>query len=373
MADFTSALYLGLAHSSAALPGWEALTSGRPAALREPDGANAVAAELARLQGTAAAILLPSTLHLFWDLLRQFARQARTELLLDAGTYPILQWAADGAAALGARVQCFAHHDAAALAPLAQRAARDGLRPVVVCDGFCPGCNRAAPLHDYARIAAGHGGMLVLDDTQALGVLGCAPSSHACPYGYGGGGSLRWHDLASTHIAVGASLAKGFGAPLAALSGSAALIAGFRRDSETRLHCSPPSIAAVQAAHCALDAAARSGQARRARLTRLVLSLRATLAANGLAAIGSLPFPVQSFVARHTEDPEMLVHCLHRLRAGGVHALLTQGCAGRAPRLSFIVTARHTRAQIDRVGELLARRTVATFTPAAVATVMASR
>ncbi len=30
--DFTSALYLGLRHASATLPGWEALTLGRPAA-----------------------------------------------------------------------------------------------------------------------------------------------------------------------------------------------------------------------------------------------------------------------------------------------------------------------------------------------------
>ena len=362
MGDFTSALYLGLAHPSTALPGWEALTLGRPAALREPEGADAVAADLAQLQGAAAATLLPSTLHLFWDLLRQFARHVPTALLLDAGAYPILKWAADGAAALGAHVRRFAHHDAAALARLAQHAARDGLRPVVVCDGFCPGCNRAAPLHAYARIAAGHGGTLVLDDTQALGVLGQAPS-HACSYGHGGGGSLRWHGLTGAHIAVGASLAKGFGAPLAALSGSAALIARFRRESETRLHCSPPSIASVQAARFALDTTARSGERWRARLTRLVWRLRATLAEVGLAAIGQLPFPVQSFVTRHASSPEVLLRCLNRLHAGGVQALLTRGCAGSAPRLTFIVTAQHTRSQIDRVAELLARESVARSSP----------
>ncbi|HSW11468.1 MAG TPA: hypothetical protein VLI06_01440, partial [Solimonas sp.] len=169
MADFTSALYLGLRHPSAALPAWDALTLGRPAALQEPCGAAAVAADLARLQGLPATTLLPSTLHLFWDLLRLLARDARSALLLDAGAYPILHWAAEGAAAVGARVQRFAHHDAAALAQLARRAARTGLQPVVLCDGYCPGCNSAAPLHAYARIAQGCGGMLVLDDTQALG------------------------------------------------------------------------------------------------------------------------------------------------------------------------------------------------------------
>ncbi|UUZ68998.1 aminotransferase class I/II-fold pyridoxal phosphate-dependent enzyme [Polaromonas sp. P2-4] len=321
MTDFTSALYLGLQHASATQPGWDALTLGRPAALQEPCGAEDVAADLARLQGLPAATLLPSTLHLFWDLLRLLARDARSAVLLDAGAYPILHWAAEGAAAVGARVHRFAHHDAAALAQLAGRAARTGLRPVVVCDGFCPGCNRAAPLHAYARIVESCGGALVLDDTQALGVLGRAPST-ACPYGHGGGGSLHWQGLSDlqmgAHIVVGASLAKGFGAPLAALSGSEALIARFRRDSETRVHCSPPSVAVVHAARCALDAAEQWGDAWRARLLRLVLLLRETLARAGLAAVGWLPFPVQSFVSRHGPGVAQLLQRLHA--GGGVRA-----------------------------------------------------
>lgn len=362
MADFTSALYLGQRHPSATLPGWDALTLGSPAALREPDGAARVAADLAQLQGTAAATLLPSTFHLFWDLLRGLARHACSALLLDAGAYPILHWAAEGAAAVGARVQKFAHHDSAALAALARAAVRDGLRPIVVCDGYCPGCNHATPLPAYASIARAGGGALVIDDTQALGVLGHAPSP-SCPYGHGGGGSLRWHGLADQHVVVGTSLAKGFGAPLAALSGSAALIERFRRDSETRLHCSPPSVAAVQAARAALDASAHSGEGWRTRLLQLVQRLRATLARVGLAAVGTLPFPVQSFVAPGA-DGNAIVRLQQRLQAGGVRALLTRGCPGAAPQLTFIVTARHRTPQIDRIGQLLARSPVAPLTQA---------
>lgn len=352
MSDFTSALYLGLTHPSAALPGWPALTLGRPAALREPCNADAVATELAQLQGAAAATLMPSTFHLFWDLLRMLARQARTAVLLDDCAYPILHWTAEGAAALGARVHRFSHYDASALSQLAWRAARDGFRPIVVCDGYCPGCNRPAPLRDYARIAANHGGMLALDDTQALGMLGQAPT-RACPYGHGGGGSLRWHGLAGADIAVGASLAKAFGAPLAALSGSAALIARFRRESETRLHSSPPSIASVQAARAALMANAQSGTTWRGRLLRLVQRLRATLAQVALHAIGTLPFPVQSFVDRDCAGPTAVLRLHARLRAGGVRTLLTRGCQSATARLTLIVTAGHEAAQIDRVSALL--------------------
>jgi 8-amino-7-oxononanoate synthase len=354
VADFTDARYLGLQHGSAELPGWAALTLGRPATLTEPPGAAEVAAALARLQGAAAATLLPSTLHLFWDLLRQLAQSSRSALLLDAGAYPILHWAAEGAAAAGARVWRFAHHDAAALAALARDAVGHGLRPVVVCDGFCTGCNRAAPLRAYSRIAAAHDGTLVLDDTQALGVLGRAPCA-ACPYGHGGGGSLRWHGLDSARIAVGASLAKGFGAPLAALSGSADLVARFVRDSSVRVHCSPPSLAALQAAQAALDGNARAGAHWRARLLDLVRRLRSSLVRAGLAAVGTLPFPVQSFVSRHALGAATLLRLARRLADGGVRTLLTRGCQGLAPRLSFLVTARHGAAHIDRVAALLAR------------------
>ena len=352
MADFSNALYLGLRHASASLPGWPALTLGRPAALAEPRGALQVAAALAQLQGTAAATLLPSTLHLFWDLLRQLAQRARTVLLLDAGAYPILHWAAEGAAAVGAQVRRFAHHDAAALVPLVAQARRAGLRPVIVCDGFCTGCNRAAPLPAYARIAADAGGTLVLDDTQALGVLGHAPCA-ACPYGHGGGGSLRWHGLRTGGVLVGTSLAKGFGAPLAALSGPAALIDRFVADSATRLHCSPPSVPSLQAAQAALGANADVGARQRTRLLRLVQHLRATVMRAGLDAVGLLPFPVQSFVSRHAPGAAALTRLWQRLQDSGVRALLTRGCQGLAPRLSFIVTTRHSRAQIDRLGALL--------------------
>lgn len=352
MADFTSALYLGLRHASGGLPPWFALTRGQPAALAEPEGAEAAAAPLARLQGLAAATLLPSTLHLFWDLLRQLARETRSALLLDAGAYPILHWSAEGAAAAGAVVRRFGHHDSAALEQLVRGALRDGLRPVVVCDGFCPGCNRPAPLAAYARIAGKSGGTLVLDDTQALGILGRGASA-ACPFGHGGGGSLRWQGVGGAHIAVGASLAKGFGAPVAALSGSHALVERFLRSSETRLHCSPPSSAAVAAARQAVALGERFGDCWRARLLRLVLRLRETLAQVGMVPVGRVPFPVQSFVSR--QGPELASLLWRRLHAGGVRALLTRGCQELAPRLTFIVTARHCQAQIDRVAQLLAR------------------
>ena len=348
MIDFTSALYLGLRHPSSALGAWPALTQGRPAARGEPAGAAGVAAELARLQGCENATLLPSTVHLFRDLFRLLAEE-RVVILCDAAMYPIARWGVESAAAAGVPTHSFPHHDAAALARLARRVARAKRRPVVVTDGYCPGCGRAAPIAVYAEIARRGGGYLVLDDTQALGILGDAPH-RTNPYGNGGGGSLRWHGVSGPHIIVGSSLAKGFGAPLAVLAGSAQLVDRFRAHSETRVHCSPPSVAVIHAARHALVVNRRDGAALRRRLGEMVARLWRWIAAAGGDGSAVMSFPVLSCSFRNGID---VTAVQRHLLQSGVRALLTRACNGTAARLSFIVTALHDLMQIDLAGRAL--------------------
>ena len=73
MADFTSSLYLGMRHASAELPGWSALTTGRPSALGRPAAETAVAARLAALLGAERAVLARSTLHALSDCVEVLA------------------------------------------------------------------------------------------------------------------------------------------------------------------------------------------------------------------------------------------------------------------------------------------------------------
>src|SRR5262245_38188986 len=210
--DFTSALYLGLRHPSWALRPWRRFSTGVPAALREACSAPAIARQLAALVGCERSVLGTSTLHLCWDLFHGLA-DARSVIYMDADLYPIARWGIERAAARGVPVREIPHHDDEALRRrIRQEPARR--RPVVVTDGFCPRCGRAAPLGAYLDAAERWGGRLVIDDTQALGILGRHPRPLA-PYGGGGGGSLRWSKLASPDVIVVASLAKGFGVPVA--------------------------------------------------------------------------------------------------------------------------------------------------------------
>lgn len=339
MLDFTSALYLGLRHPSAALRPWVTLSEGRPAALGDPPGASRVAAELAALIDRPRALLLPSTLHLFLDLFEVLAAEPIT-IHLDDQSYPVARWAVER---LAGRVPIglFRHHDPAALQrSLGRRGKR---RPVVLVDGFCPLCGGAAPLAEYAATVRRAGGLLVVDDSQALGILGEAPSPER-PYGSGGGGSLRWSAVQGPDIVVAASLAKGFGVPVAVLAGSASLIDRFAAGSLTRVHCSPPSIAAIHAAEAALTRNRYQGEQLRLRLIARVRRFRRGLGRYGLVAEGGL-FPVQGLGAVRGLHP-LTLHRLLRVRGIRSVPLGRRGHGG--PRLAFLLSASHSLAEIDQ-------------------------
>ena len=345
MADFSSALYLGMRHPSSALGSWDALTLGRPAALQEPPDGQGLASALARLQGCEAATLLTSTLHLFWDLFGMLCEEPLA-ILQDAAAYPIARWGAQRALAQGAVLQVFAPGAVRRAQQLAQYWRGQGRCPVILADGYTPGSAAPPPLAAYARIAREYGGYLVLDDTQALGLLGSRPDRYA-PYGRGGGGSLPWHGLAGPHVVVGASLAKAFGAPLAVLAGGRQLVRRFEQQSQVRSHTSPPCAAVIRAGLHALELNRQHGDALRWQLWCRVAQWGGALARDGRASEGGI-FPVQTLCS----GPGVDAAALHeRLRQVGIDAVLQQHPA----RLSFLLRADHSAAEIDRLlGELSA-------------------
>jgi 8-amino-7-oxononanoate synthase len=347
--DLTSSLYLGLRHDSKSVPGWERLTTGVPAALATARAAGIVAQDMSDLIGTEAATLAPSTLHAFWDL---FDTMGAREIHVDAGAYPIAWWGAERARCGGAIVCPFRHHDPAALrrAVAAQGRGRspsagpgERRRPIVLTDGFCPGCGRVAPIERYLSIVAPTGGSVVVDDTQALGVLGVPAAGHL--FGRGGGGAVRWLGLSSPSVVVVASLAKGFGVPVAVVAGGRAAVKQYLAKSETRVHCSPPSNAHLHAAIAALRTNASQGDALRSHLAALVNQFRTGLGSLGVPLTPGL-FPVQSTGAGARLD----VQGVHRRLADlGIRTVLNRPRCRRGIALTFIFTAGHRQADVAEV------------------------
>jgi 8-amino-7-oxononanoate synthase len=347
MLDFTSVLYSGFRHAHNAFRPWAQLTTGRPAALEPAPEAVALAQDLAQFLGCERAVLAPSTLHLFWDLFDVLARD-RIAIYADAGTYPIARYGVERAAAKGVPTSTFPAHDPAALAPLLQRDRATGRRPVVVTDGLCTATGRTAPLADYLKLVRERNGYLVVDDTQALGILGANPAPDA-PYGRGGAGTPAWRAVRASELIIGSSLAKGFGARLAVLTGSAEVIAKFEDLSGTRVHSSPPSLAVISAAQRALAMNERQGDRLRNRLANLVRHFRERLRQLGFSACGGL-FPFQTLRAIPDVEPEALYR---RLLGLGVRAVLRSARRPPGAAVSFVITLLHTRSDIDGCVEAL--------------------
>jgi 8-amino-7-oxononanoate synthase len=246
-------------------------------------------------------------------------------------------------------VHSFPHQDADALRNLLKQTARARVKPLIVTDGFSPGSGKPAPLRSYLESAHSFGGYLIMDDTQALGIFGHTPTACA-PYGHGGGGMLRAVGISDPNVLIASSLAKGFGVPVAVLSGSRAIVEHFEDQSDTRVHCSPPSIVHLQAVDHALAVNEREGEALRSRLSQLVGYFRRRLAAIGFSLIGGL-FPVQTLINTARLD---LLRLHERLLQLGIKTVLHNNRPREEARLSFIITALHTPSQIDCAVQALA-------------------
>jgi 8-amino-7-oxononanoate synthase len=343
--DFRESRYLGLRHPAGSLTGWKALTTGLPAALGLPRRYQRVAADLAALQGYQAALLARSTLHGFIDVICAL-KAPGTVILADARVYPTVRFAV---AAAGLSCEFFRHHDAA---DLAARLRRLGplARPLVLTDGICPACGRVAPLATYRRLAAASGGLLGIDDTQGLGLLGAGPDP-ASPYGHGGGGSLRWAGVSRGHTVSVSSLAKGFGAPLAVVAGDARLVSRVAAAGPLQVHASPASAADVSAAEAALRINTQLGERLRARLLRLVRRLRRGLAWLGLPLAAGSCLPVQS---AGPLPRALALRLADRMARGGIRTVLLHPEAGPGLLLTWVITARHRDGDIARVLAVLA-------------------
>lgn len=354
MLNFCSALYLAWRHPSHALPGWDELTLGEPAALRELPAARRLARGLAQWQGLPGASLCSSTLHLFWDLFGLLAGK-NCVLLVDKACYPVLGWGVQRAQAMGVPLAYFSAHDLAHLENLLRACHARDLRAVIVSEGYFPAQARFSPLPQYVQLARRYGGQVWLDDTQAMGWFGADPDPHQ-PWGYGGGGSLRYFGLESAPCLVGASLAKGLGAPLAVLAGPRQALLEFEQRAATRLHSSPPNAASLAAANLALQQNQSTGESRRRHVGALLHQWRHGIRAAGLRTEGGW-FPQQNLCGPYDWRD------LHRfLLRRGVRALLRS--SGPKPGLSFILNADHDPDQIAFVLRQIRSWRRQTHTPA---------
>lgn len=379
--DFTASDYLAYRHAHADLGSWRRLTTGRPAVLGEPRAATALAAELARRTGRTAGVLHTSTLHALLDVWSVLAEEPLTALV-DEFAYPIgrLALRANGITATVVR-----HFDPGHVSEVV-RTVPPGRRVALLVDGLCPGCGRLAPLAGLIAAAAPRRGLVLVDDTQSIGLAGrpalapyvhggggnaarlglpaTAPDGHGggtaawlatAPYGHGGGGTAAWLGLPATApVVVVASTAKAYGAPLAVLTGPARLVSRVRHSGPARVHGSPPSAAARAALASALATEAAEAARRRLAVATMVRRFRSACRSGGLPTPDGGPWPTQTVPV-----PAGTIATVHdSLLRKGIRTVVVHRRCRPGLGIAFLITARHTPAMIDQAVRALATASV---------------
>ncbi len=341
--DFTSALYLGLQHPSWQIGEWQSLTTGKPAFLYEPALAGSIANYFARLQGYKNGWIGPSTLHLFWDLFNLLGQKKRYVFFKTTGSYPSLEIGISALKRHNSRLYTIGGDDEGKISALIRKERKRGMAPVIITDGWLVSEGVPANLIFFSRLAAENKGLLVIDDTQAMGILGHAPSpSH--PYGTGGGGLLPWLGLAGhRHIVSVSSLAKGFGLPLAVMAGHSIWMEEFGFHNLTRMHNSPVSMAHLLAARNAVSINTKRGDRLREKLFENINYFKKTLRKAGLESSGGI-FPVQTIKSIPSKKA-VQVH--EKLWGLGIKSLLLINRQRRRTELAFIITQAHHRTDLD--------------------------
>ncbi|HEU5473656.1 MAG TPA: hypothetical protein VFV67_23665 [Actinophytocola sp.] len=343
--DFTASDYLGYRHDHAALRPWRRLTTGRPAVLGEPRQAMCLAAELARRTGRAAGVLETSTLHAMVDVWSVLTAGPVT-VLVDEVAYPIGRIAlrANGVTATVVR-----HFDPGHVCDVVAAVPRRG-RVVLLVDGLCSGCGRLAPLDRLLEAVAPRRGVIVVDDTQAVGLAGARPT-RGRPYGHGGGGTAAWLGLpAAAPVVLVASAAKALGAPLAVVTGPARLVAQVRRTGPSRIHAGGPSAAARAALAGALATESLDATRRRHQVAALVQRFRSLCRTYGLPAPDGGRWPTQTVPV--LAGNAQAVH--ESLLRKGIRSVLVHRRCRPGIGIAFLITADHSAAMVDRAVRTLA-------------------
>lgn len=288
---------------------------------------------LCAFMGAEDAVVLPSGWLACGALLRAVADTSRSALV-DAGAHPAVH---EGAALAGLPVATFAHHDAADAARLLEPLV--GGRPVVATCSVDLATGALAPLRELADAAADVSGVLVVDDAHGIGVLGAHGRGAAVHLGATG-----------PHVHVAGTLSKAFGAHGGFVAGPRALCAAIRERVPAYAGATPLPPALAAAARRAVELA--SGGALRTTLRDRCEAARVRFAALGLP----IPSEAVPWMAVHGDSEQALRSVERRLADAGLlvpyvryHGAPPQGY------LRVALSAAHTAADVDRLGDALAR------------------
>lgn len=234
----------------------------------------------------------------------------------------------DAAKISGRPYSTFRHRDAGSLEHLVKRT--KGVRPLVLTDGVFATTGAIPPLRNYVQIATAAGGLVIVDESHAYGVVGIR------------GRGAAEHEGAE--VGHAGTLSKAFCGQGALFPCSREVAIAVRRTPPLRGASSGSLISAMVCARALRIVS--SEPERRVRLHELSQKLKGGLRQLGLEILDT-PAPITSFTL--SSRAEML-HLQQALFREGIHVLISNYIgAGPDGTVRCATFADHTDADIDRL------------------------
>lgn len=253
----------------------------------------------------------------------------------------------DAARISGARLQRYAHADAAAAGALLQSAPR---RKLALTDGVFSMDGDLTPVIALAAACRGSGALLVVDDAHGLGVLGAS-----------GGGILELTQATQCDVPllVG-TFGKAFGTSGAFIAGGQDAVEYLAQRARTHIYTTAPPPAIAHATSRALEIVTGEPE-RRDRLANVIVRFRTAAMQLGLSLLPSTT-PIQPVIlgsARHANTASAALRARGILVTAVRPPTVPQGTS----RLRITLTAAHDPEHVERLVEALGEVCPATEPP----------
>ncbi len=339
--SFTSSDYLGLAtheaSKKAAIAAIETWGVG-VASTRVAAGTLSLHAELetavAALVGTEDALVYPSGHHASTGLFESLVGD-RDYVFCDDMMRPSL---ADGIRLSRARAYAYRNDDMEHLEDRLKRSRAARFR-VIATDGVFPATGKIANLEAIYALASKYRAMVVVDDSQGVGILGGGKGAH--------GGLTLKDGIDVVTGSFGAALGGGAGGFVA---GKSTVIAWLRQTSRAHLASTALSPAASAVARSCIELVQREPGLRRA-LDANLETFKAAMAKDA-GLLVDITHPAISVLVRNAVSAQRLTDYLFRndiFVIGYCHPVVPEGEA----RISIRITARHTQEQLERAAKAI--------------------
>lgn len=231
----------------------------------------------------------------------------------------------------------FKHHDHHDLLSKIGQYCSPGQKPLIASDGLFPIKADIAPVNEYLKIAEGHNGIVWIDDSHGVGLLG-----------ENGRGTYENYNLESDRLFMGATLSKAFGAYGGFITGKKSFIEQVKCGNVMKGSSSPPH-AIVAAASKGLDLL-KDNPGWRIKLWENARYLKNEIQKAGIE-INQDHIPIASFECGSAEKMQYIQEQM--LREGIYIQYVNYVGSGNKGSLRMVVNVFHSKAEIDYLIENL--------------------